>query len=171
MVLRLDLTTAFAPNNRNRHRYGQQLARRSVRKSDTSETAIDGDLHTATHIAGRAALWAAPWDARRYPGRGRLLGLILGRSVTTQMVGKWRSGDRPLPVWAALALAQAIERRARAGLQIASDLTRYADEKAIADALKPKRGAWWRKDRASGVAPAALGARGKSGVSVPADKS
>ena len=101
-------------------------------------------------------LWLAPWGAYAYPGRGRLLRAICGGSLTVHSINHWQSGRSPLPVWAALTLADAISVRAVAGLEIARQLAAYAEQKRAADEL---RGANLRKSRAAGVAPAGLGAR------------
>jgi len=169
MVLNLKVEAKPPASERRTIRYARQKARRSTDNRGCETTAIDGDLHNATRIAERASRWAAPWTVRRYPGRERLLRAIMGRSVTVQMINAWRSGERPLPVWAALALADAIERRATVGLQIALELVRYAEHKTAADAAKPSRGAWWKRLRGAGVAPSGLGARGKMPGSGGAD--
>lgn len=168
MVLKLDLTTA-TPKGGARHRYGEQLGRRKsfhldgrVDSQSATRSATQKALHPALQIARQIAtaggLWLGPWSAYHYPGRTRILHEVFGRAVTSQSIKDWRSGRSPLPVWAALMMADAISTRAVAGLEIAKQLVDYATAKQTADDL---RGANLRKARAAGIAPGGLGARGK----------
>jgi hypothetical protein len=152
MVLRLTTLNSIPDAERRLIRFRRQTAR--CPKSGQISAVNDRHSNIA---AGRAALWIAPWDTRHYPGRYRLLVEFLGRAYTAHGMLHWRRGTTPQPAWAARAWSAAIRARCAVGLAIANDL----DAHAAAMEANPPHGANLRKDRAAGVAPSGIGARGK----------
>lgn len=77
-------------------------------------------------LASRAIDYVWPWDYKAYPGLRRGVLLTLGRTITREGWQHWTHGRRTLPAWAAEALANEIEARAKAGIEIAAELRAHA---------------------------------------------
>jgi hypothetical protein len=96
--------------------------------------------------AGRAINWCYPWTVQTYPGRERGVLALLGQSVTWAAVQHWRNGRRPLPSWAATALAVHIEARLESGKELVAEL------RELAKVVKPrKRRGWEVTDEQTGL--------------------
>lgn len=151
-MLNLVLTGAAKPTGRANPRYGHQLARR------TSERTLDSvSGNPLPHeITEQTVRWIAPWDARRYPGRQRVVIAALGRWVTPHALNHWRRQcGIHLPSWAARAWADAIELRCQVGMRLVAGLRAHAD----AMDARPPRPSNLPQLRAAGRA--GIGARGK----------
>lgn len=85
-------------------------------------TALDKAWPTAI---GRAVHWLLPWSVEGYPGVRRGVGELLAGRATWDAFKRWRRGERTMPVWFALVLADMIEARCRAGLAIVTELRDY----------------------------------------------
>jgi hypothetical protein len=141
--------------------YARQRARRrgdvSLYLTGNRELPFTSRNSASAAPADGAARWLAPWDARHYPGRLRLLRAVIGGNVTDRTVWRWRSGGRALPVWAAVALIGGIEARCETGARLVAALRAHI----AVMAARPKPGDRFRALRAAGVGPPGLGARGK----------
>jgi hypothetical protein len=83
--------------------------------------AISKRIHTST-LARRAADWLFPWDVETYPGIVRGFLEVLGRRISWAAVQHWQAERRPIPPWARAVLADYIEARCRAGLELVAEL-------------------------------------------------
>lgn len=70
----------------------------------------------------RALRHVFSWDYRNYPGLQRGSVQLFSRQVAYRSVRAWREGTRSLPSWARDILADAIEARCRAGLELVAEL-------------------------------------------------
>lgn len=75
----------------------------------------------------RALAWCLPWERSEYPGKGRGSMTLLGERVSYRAVSRWSDGTRPLRTWAALIVADYIEARCRAGLDLVAELRAYRE--------------------------------------------
>lgn len=76
-------------------------------------------------LPGRALAWLFPWPQDSYPGvKGGALGLLAGKA-TWAAFKHWRAGRFVMPEWFARVLADMIESRCRAGLEIVQELRAY----------------------------------------------
>lgn len=75
-----------------------------------------------TDLIGRVVAHLFPWTVEDYPGRHRGFRAVLGDRVTWAAVRHWISGRRPVSPWAAAILADYLEARSRAGLDLAAEL-------------------------------------------------
>jgi hypothetical protein len=82
----------------------------------------------ARNLAWRACDWCLPWTLATYPGHSKGVLAILGRPVTWSLVGKWKSGTKPVPAWASRALAEWIDRRCEVGRALSAELREAAEE-------------------------------------------
>lgn len=90
-------------------------------------------------------------DPPNYPSLRYRMQETLGRAVTWSAVRHWRSGYRPLPVWAARVLADQIEARCRHGLMLVDALRSHAHdmgERPMRHAVAP---VWRRRGPCGGV--------------------
>ncbi len=77
-------------------------------------------------LTDRAIRWICPWEQRAYPGLRRVFLSIPRRPYTWRAVRFWRAGRVPMPAAVADAVADLIEARSRAGLQLVADLREHA---------------------------------------------
>ncbi len=75
-----------------------------------------------SNLADQVVCWLFPWTVETYPGQHRGVLAVLGRRVTWDTVRHWLHDRRPIPPWARAVLADYIEARARAGLELAAEL-------------------------------------------------
>jgi hypothetical protein len=75
-----------------------------------------------TDLIGRVVAHLFPWTVDDYPGRHRGFRGVLGDRVTWAAVRHWIAGRRPVSPWAAAILADHLEARGRAALDLAAEL-------------------------------------------------
>ncbi len=75
-----------------------------------------------SNLPDRVVMWLFPWTVTTYPGQHRGVLGVLGRRITWDTVRHWLHDRRPVPAWAAEVLADYIEARCRAGLELAAEL-------------------------------------------------
>lgn len=108
-------------NRRALKRHTLMLNRRAV----TLRTIIPQSSRQWPTVWGRAIQWILPWTQEGYPGvRAGVEELLAGRAGW-QAFKLWRAGSRSAPEWLASQLADMIESRCRAGLEIVQELRDY----------------------------------------------
>lgn len=85
--------------------------------------------------------WVLPWTVWDYPGVQAGSLQLLGGRFALETLRSWWKGYGRMPAWAAVALADAIEVRVLAGLDLIAELRLYAAERAN----RPKSGPGFRK--------------------------
>lgn len=83
-------------------------------------------------VAGRGLQWLYPWSSDDYPGVVQGALELLGGRVTWAAVKHWRAGRDRFPAWARTIMADQIEGRCRAGLQIVEELRAVKDKPKVA---------------------------------------
>lgn len=73
----------------------------------------------------RACRWVLPWTIRTYPGLLRGIEQLLGGRAEQGAISGWRYDRRNMPDWAAAALADYLEARAAAALELVAELRAY----------------------------------------------
>jgi hypothetical protein len=117
------LTEARASDGTQR---GQRLHLRALRRRLVPEV-----LHIrSSSPADRAVRWLFPWPVDQYPGQRRGFLAVLGDRLSWAAVRHWLAGRRPIPGWARAVLADYIEARCRAGLDLAAELRAEPERKA-----------------------------------------
>lgn len=119
-----------APTDRNRKRGPSRHTERS-RRTPLSPPCRGNDTLIDKAISH---LW--PWTVKNYPGLRRATLALLGCKLTWQAVQHWRAGRHPLPARAADTLANAIEARAMAGMQLVSTLRDHAKAMRLAQGCR-----------------------------------
>lgn len=74
---------------------------------------------------GRGVAWLLPWTEDSYPGVKRGVVEMLAGRASWPAAKRWRDGSRNAPEWFATQLADMIEGRCRAGLEIVRELRDY----------------------------------------------
>lgn len=92
-------------------------------------------LH-ASKLGSRVTFWLFPWSVETYPGIVRGVLAVLGRRITWRTVQHWQAETRPIPSWARAVLADYIEARCRAGLELVAEL-RVEPERKAGNRVRP----------------------------------
>lgn len=100
--------------------YEERVRRRHLRqiRRNYHSSAID----RGRGIVAEACSWLLPWTVKAYPGIWRGVSQMLGNRVQPATVGHWRANRMTPGVWALIALADEIGRRARRGLELEAAL-------------------------------------------------
>jgi hypothetical protein len=83
-----------------------------------------------SNLPDRVLTWLFPWTVETYPGQHRGMLAVLGNRVGWDTVRHWLHDRRPIPGWARAVLADYIEARCRAGLDLAAELRAEPERKA-----------------------------------------
>lgn len=141
----MDSRTTEPSQDSGHHRKG--YVRRAERDWQTYTRKFPRSLIPKRYLSGtkpletRATKWILPWGMRDYPGMQLgSLELFAGR-VALETLRAWWKGNRRMPDWAALMLAEAIKVRLASGAALVVELEAYAAERAG----RPKSGPGFRK--------------------------
>jgi hypothetical protein len=83
-------------------------------------------LKPSDHVARKACVWLLPWSMHNYPGIGRGIVQLLGGRTNKPAIDRWQYRTGTAPRWALRELADEIERRCLAGLEIVAALRVHA---------------------------------------------
>ena len=104
------------------HQHAQRLHLQALRRCLVPSVSPRVSPTRRSSLSDRVVGWLFPWTVETYPGVHRGFLAVLGNRVSWDVVRHWLHDRRPVPAWAAEVLADYIEARCRAGLELVAEL-------------------------------------------------
>lgn len=112
------------------HEYARRLHQQALKRVLVPPIARRTQPSRSSTLTDRALRWLFPWTVETYPGQHRGFLAVLGDRLTWDSVRHWMTGRRPISPWAKAVLADYIEARCRAGLELVAELRAEPERRA-----------------------------------------